>query len=134
MPTKHKIRNQSVIKTKFTSHDNNLHASICCWDKGRCNVSLCSWCVVQEAQRIVQHGILKTEIEEYTKALLADGDQLARSIDTQPHIDMMNLAIETISNKQVLNSNVQAQEVRLHYRVCMFNAPLLMYVFALFSF
>jgi hypothetical protein len=68
--------------------------------------------VVQEAQRIVQHGILKTEIEEYTKALLADGEQLARSIDTQPHIDMMNLAIETISNKQVLNSNIQAQEVR----------------------
>lgn len=60
----------------------------------------------------MQHGILRTEVEEYSKALLADGEQLAMSMDTQPHIEMMNLAIETISNKQVLNSNVQAQEVR----------------------
>ena len=44
--------------------------------------------------------------------MLADAEQLALSVDTQPHIDMCNLAIETLSNEQVLNSNVQSQQVR----------------------
>jgi hypothetical protein len=67
---------------------------------------------VQEAQRIMQHGILASEVELYKKALLDDAEQLAASVDTQPHIEMCNIAIDTLSNDQVLNSNVQAHDVR----------------------
>ena len=61
---------------------------------------------------MMQHGILQTELDAYLPAMLADAEQLALSVDTQPHIDMCNLAIETLSNEQVLNSNVQSQQVR----------------------
>jgi hypothetical protein len=67
---------------------------------------------MQEAQRIMQHGILASEVELYKKALLDDAEQLAASVDTQPHIEMCNIAIDTLSNGQVLNSNVQAHDVR----------------------
>ena len=58
------------------------------------------------------HGILESEVDLYKQALLDDAEQLAMSVDTQPHIDMCNLAIDTLSNGQVLNSPVQAHHVR----------------------
>ena len=61
---------------------------------------------------MMQHGILQSELDAYLPAMLADAEQLAASVDTQPHIDMCNLTIETLSNDQVLNSNVQSHEVR----------------------
>jgi hypothetical protein len=67
---------------------------------------------LQEAQRIMAHGIMKSEVELYKQALLDDALQLAKSVDTQPHIEMINIAIDTISNDQVFNSAVQAHAVR----------------------
>ena len=70
---------------------------------------------MQEAQRIMQHGILESEVDVYKAALLDDAEQLAASVDTQPHLEMVNVTIDTISNGQVLNSNVQAFEVHTDF-------------------
>ena len=63
----------------------------------------------------MQHGILESEVDVYKAALLDDAEQLAASVDTQPHLEMVNVTIDTISNGQVLNSNVQAFEVRTDF-------------------
>ena len=67
---------------------------------------------VQEAQRMQQHGITQSELDQYMAALMSSSAQQAAATDTTPHIEMLELAMECLTNGQVLNSNNQAHEVR----------------------
>jgi hypothetical protein len=67
---------------------------------------------IQEAQRMVKHGIMPRELEQYVAALLSSSAQQAAAMETTPHIEMMELTMESITNGQVLSSNLQAHEVR----------------------
>lgn len=67
---------------------------------------------VQEAQRMCRHGITQSELDQYMAALMSSSAQQAAATDTTPHIEMLELAMECLTNGQVLNSNIQAHEVR----------------------
>jgi hypothetical protein len=65
---------------------------------------------MQEAQRMVQHGITRTELEQYVNALVNSSAQQAAASDTQPHNEMLELTMESLTNGLVMNSNIQAHE------------------------
>jgi hypothetical protein len=58
-----------------------------------------------------QHGVTKTELEQYLNALVSSSAQQAAAMDTMPHADMLELTMESLTNGLVLNSNQQAHEV-----------------------
>lgn len=67
---------------------------------------------VQEAQRMQHHGVTQSELDQYMAALMSSSAQQAAATDTTPHIEMLELAMECLTNGQVFNSNIQAHEVR----------------------
>lgn len=59
-----------------------------------------------------EHGVTQGELERYLEALLNDGAQLAASADSQPHSEVLDFVMESITTGQCINSNTQSYAVR----------------------